>query len=208
MTKEKQSKHIAPNLKSNKIHKLKVPILWFLLIASALVGVLLLTWLNIPNKQPLSTPQQEKFSQDIIITGTNKLIIPKISVNSEIYEGDLSVLKKGTWHRYPSNGNPEKGGNFILAAHRYIFSMDPRRVMRESVLYNIDKLDVYDTIYIDWGGKRYTYRINKKYLVRPDATQIEAPTQNAKLTLYSCTKKGNLDGREVIEATMTTEPNL
>ncbi len=187
---------------SKKSKSYKIVLFWGFIILTSISGILLLVWLNIPYKNPLNTAKQENFSANITISETNRLIIPKIAVNSEIYDGDITVLKKGTWHRYPTYGNPKSGGNFILAAHRYIFSPDPRRVVKESILYNIDKLDIGDTIFVDWSGVRYKYSIKNKYLVKPDATEIESPSTAAKLTLYSCTKKGSLDGREVIEAVL------
>jgi len=179
---------------------IKKTFFWFLLVLCLIAGLFLLVWLNIPYNQPLDQTQQNNFTNSIPISNVNKLIIPKISVNSQIFEGDISALKKGTWHRYTTYGNPEKGGNFILAAHRYIFSIDPRRVIKESVLYNIDKLAVGDEIFIHWNGRRYRYKIHEKFLVKPNATEIESQSNEAFLTLYSCTKKGSVDGREVIRA--------
>ena len=171
--------------------------LMLLLIGSAFVLLLQL----VPNRGPLNNKDQDRFLALVPITNENRLIIPKISVNSIIYQGNSNVLDKGTWHRFPERGNPEIGGNFILAAHRYIFSFIPQRVSEKSVLYNIDKLNVGDKIYINWQNKRYEYVISKKYKVSPSSTEIESQSDKPKLTLYSCTKEGQADGREVVEAT-------
>ncbi len=171
-----------------------------ILIVLVLISLFVLIIQLIPNKAPLSTAAQEKYLALVPVTNEKRIIIPKISVNSKIYEGDSSVLDKGTWHRFPDRGNPKIGGNFILAAHRYIFSLLPQKTSEKSVLYNIDKLDVGDKIYIDWQNERYEYIIGKKYKVKPNNTEIEARSNQAKLTLYSCTKEGQADGREVIEA--------
>ncbi|GDX63100.1 hypothetical protein LBMAG34_6340 [Candidatus Saccharibacteria bacterium] len=171
-----------------------------ILIALVLLSLFVLILQLIPNKAPLSSIEQEKYLALVPVTNEKRVIIPKISVNSKIYEGDSSVLDKGTWHRFPDRGNPKVGGNFILAAHRYIFSLLPQRTSEKSVLYNIDKLDVGDKIYIDWQNERYEYVVDKKYKVKPNNTEVEAQSTQAKLTLYSCTKEGQADGREVIEA--------
>ena len=68
-----------------------------------------------PSKKTLTTNQQEVFTAAVgKKEDVNTLIIPKIAVSSPILEGDAAVLDKGTWHRFPDRGNPEKGGNFIL----------------------------------------------------------------------------------------------
>jgi sortase A len=171
-----------------------------ILISLVLISSFVLVLQISPNKPALNGRDQEKFLALVPIAKEDRLIIPKISVNSIIYEGNSSVLDKGTWHRYPDRGNPQNGGNFILAAHRYIFSIIPQRVSEKSILYNIDKLNEGDKIYVDWKGKRYEYIVDKKYQVKPNDTQIEQKSNDSKLTLYSCTKEGQSDGREVIEA--------
>ena len=162
-------------------------------------------WLQFVAVKPsLSREEQQKFLSSVPVTTTNRLIIPKIAVNNEIGEGDWHVLDQAkSWHRYPERGNPQRGGNFILAAHRYVFAWLPQRVTEMSVLYNIDKLAAGDTIYIDWQSQRYQYTIEKVSLVAPSDTDIEQPTKDSRLTLYSCTLKGERDGRELIIAKPT-----
>ncbi len=174
-----------------------------ILIALVLLSLFVLILQLVPNKAPLNSIEQEKYLALVPVTNEKRVIIPKISVNSKIYEGDSSVLDKGTWHRFPDRGNPEIGGNFILAAHRYIFSYIPQKVTEKSVFYNIDKLNIDDKIYVDWQNKRYQYKVTEKLKVKPSDTQIESKSENAKLTLYSCTKEGQADGREVVIAKLS-----
>ena len=56
--------------------------------------------------------------------------------------------------------------------------------------------------------KWYTYTVTKKYNVKPNATEIEAPSETSKLTLYSCSLGGSADGRIVIEATTQDGPGM
>ncbi len=133
----------------------------------------------------------------------NTLIIPKISINALINPNGVATLKDGAiWHRVPENGDPEKGGNFVLAGHRYVFSLNPNKVREESVLYNLHKLTIGDKIIIDWNKQRYNYVIIKTYSVKPTDTVIEAKSTEPKLTLYTCTLNGSTDGRIVVEATL------
>lgn len=131
----------------------------------------------------------------------DRLYLPQINVDVAIVGGDdESALEKGAWHRNAEQGDPVKGGNFILSAHRFVMSFTPQGTAIKSPFYSIDKLVVGDRIAVDFKGKRYGYEIAKKYSVAPTAVEIEAPSQIAKLTLYSCTLQGSSDGRDVIEA--------
>lgn len=132
--------------------------------------------------------------------GDSQIIIPEIGVNVAIASGNQTVLKTGAWHRFPERGDPVKGGNFIVSGHRFIMGWTPQRTKEQSYFYNLDKLDVDDTVLIDWNKTRYTYKITKKYTVKPNQIEIEAPSDEAKLTLYTCTLNGSNDGRVVFEA--------
>ncbi|PLS81343.1 hypothetical protein CYG49_02310 [Candidatus Saccharibacteria bacterium] len=70
----------------------------------------------------------------------------------------------------------------------------------KSPFYHLDKLQVGDEVFVDYDGKRYVYEVNRKYKVPESATEIEAPSEDDKLTLYSCDLRGPAAGREVIEA--------
>lgn len=138
--------------------------------------------------------------------GENRLYIPKINVDVEIVSGDdWQVLERGAWHRHPENGNPSGGGNFVLSAHRFTLGWTPQQTRLESPFYNIDKLEGGDKIYVDWDGKRYEYEVARRYSVARTATEIENRTTEAKMTLYSCDLKGEMAGREVIEAALLTD---
>lgn len=188
----------------------KKPSKWRRLIQVALLLVIIITSYVLYLQFSPQTKILTGHEQDLYVARTkkesdvDKLIIPKISVASPIISGDYHALEKGVWHRFPERGNPKDGGNFILAAHRYVFAWIPQRVNEQSVLYSIDKLKVGDAIYVDWQGQRYQYTITEKKLVNPSETSIEDSVKDqkadAKLTLYSCTLSGERDGREVIIA--------
>lgn len=131
----------------------------------------------------------------------NRLFIPSINVDVAIGEGnDPGVLDNGAWHRQPQNGNPLVGGNFVLSAHRFAMGLTPAHTLAKSPFYNIDKLFTGDEIFVDYQGARYKYKITKRYDVPRTAVEIEAPSDKAKLTLYSCDLRGEQAGRIVIEA--------
>lgn len=130
----------------------------------------------------------------------DRIQIEKISVEVPIYTGGAEVLEKGVWHRYPDRGDPEKGGNFILSAHRFRMAGNPVLTHERSPFYNLDKVMVGDKVRIFFQGEWYGYVVSRTYSVKPNEISIEDPTSEAKLTLYSCTLSGSSDGRIVVEA--------
>jgi LPXTG-site transpeptidase (sortase) family protein len=110
----------------------------------------------------------------------NRVIIPKIGVNTPIVEGsNLKILDKaeGVWHQTGSVAH----GNFVLAGHRFRY-LPPNT----STLYNLDKLAPGDAIAVDWLGKRTVYQVTQMEIVPQNDVAILDPTASARLTLYSC----------------------
>jgi LPXTG-site transpeptidase (sortase) family protein len=171
-------------------------------------GYILLTVLS-PTIPVLSGKQEgetkEKLAKPAGSFG-DRLYIPQINVDVEILQGnDSSVLEKGAWHRKPENGDPIKGGNFVLSAHRFVMSYTPQGTAIKSPFYNIGNLQIGDRVFVDFKGMRYEYEIAEKYAVKPDGVEVEAPTREPQLTLYSCTLQGSSDGRDVLEARLVTD---
>lgn len=127
----------------------------------------------------------------------NRIIIPKIGVNIP-YEEGTPALDRGAQWRHPDRGNPANGGNFIIAAHRFSIQPTPAATVEKSPFYNIDKIGEGDKIIVDYEGKRYAYQVEKSFNVTPTQIEIEAPSDDARLTLYSCTLSGSSDGRVVL----------
>ena len=171
------------------------------LLLAAITAIYTLYLQKSPAIEPLTKNQQKVFLSTVpVVSKTNRLIIPKIGVDSEIFSGNASVLNKGSWHRFPDRGDPDIGGNFILAAHRYVAQWTPQRTVKQSVLYNIKQIIIGDTITIDWKGKRTVYIVTEIKTVKPNDSTIELITSSPQLTLYTCTLKGVNDGREVVIA--------
>lgn len=79
----------------------------------------------------------------------NTLFIPKIGVNGQIYEGKTEdTLNLGIWRR-PKTSTPDKGGNTVLAAHRFLYTSGP------ITFYHLDKLVMGDKITVFWNKQRY-----------------------------------------------------
>lgn len=131
----------------------------------------------------------------------NRIIIPNINVNIPYGTDGQASLDSGALWRHPERGNPVDGGNFIIAAHRFSIQPTPQATVQKSPFYHLDKLKVGDPILIDYNGARYGYKISKRYNVKPTQTEIEAESDQPKLTLYSCELGGSEAGRIVFEAT-------
>lgn len=142
----------------------------------------------------------KKDIKKVELSKSDQIIVPEVGISALIVTGGSEALEKGAWHRYPERGNPVDGGNMIISAHSFIFDLNPLQTRRNSYFYNLHKLEPGDKVYIDWHGKRYSYKVARKYDVKPDALDIEAPSKDAKLTIYTCTAGGSADGRVVIEA--------
>lgn len=130
----------------------------------------------------------------------DRLYIPRINVDVPIATGSALVLEKGAWHRSPENGNPEKGGNFVLSAHRFSMGLTPQQTRAKSPFYHIESLKKGDQLFVDYDGKRYAYTVNRRFDVPRSAVEIEGPSREPKLTLYSCDLRGEQAGRIVLEA--------
>lgn len=170
-----------------------------LLLASG-VYILLLLMAPTIQKPGISKSWNKPVPQSKAELSEQRLYIPKLKLNLTYKAGDAHVLRDNIWHRFPERGDPEKGGNFILAGHRFEIGLTPGETKRRSPFYHIDALTQGDKIYADFNGKRYMYEVTDRFKVKPDQTEIEAPSNEPKMTLYTCTFRGSADGREVIRA--------
>lgn len=162
-------------------------------------GVYLLLLVMTPNI-PAFFPVQEIDAKRLPVPSEDRVYIPKIGISVTLHAGGPEVLEEGAWHRFPERGDPEEGGNFIVSAHRFSLGVTPDQTRRKSPFYHIDKLAVGDQIIVDFKGKRYAYAVEEAKNVAPDQVEIESETDEPRLTLYTCTLKGESDGREVFFA--------
>lgn len=162
--------------------------------ALLVTGIYLLVNIMSPRLLP------NKVSVDAPVSKGNQVLSPVANIQAPIIAGGEEVLEKGAWHRKAEQGNPLIGGNFILSAHSFILDLNPAQTREKSYFYSLYRLSEGDDVYIDWEGKRYNYKVTKKYQVDPNAVSIEDQTDEARLTIYTCTPGGSADGRVVIEA--------
>jgi sortase A len=127
----------------------------------------------------------------------NRLIIPRMLMNTKIVEGPTSNpygnLKKGAW-RLPFSSTPDKGGNTVIAGHRFTYTE------ARSIFYYLDKLQIGDQIGVEWNGTMHTYKVVSTEVVSPTDVSVQAATDDDRLTLYTCTPLWNPKNRLVVIA--------
>jgi len=180
--------------KAKKRINIKSSLLLAVAVLSFFTGLYLLFITQAPKLTFLKRhPDTNKITQ-------NRIIVESAGIDEFIFEGGEESLNKGAWHRYPERGDPVKGGNFIVSAHRFVFDINPTAASEKSSFYNIEKMNKGDEIIIHWDGKKYKYKVSKRFKVKPTDIYVEAPREDHVLTMYSCTLEGRYDGRIVIEA--------
>ncbi len=138
-----------------------------------------------------SVPQESAAVQNL---GVNRVVIPKIHVDSPILEGtSAAILDSGIWRR-PKTATPGNGSNTVLVGHRYLYTSGP------NTFYHLPKLVEGDEIIVIWGNKKFTYQIVETKIVEPYGPAIELPTTSEVLTLYTCTPLWNPTHRFVVIA--------
>lgn len=162
-------------------------------------GIYLLTLVLTPNIAAISPPKEIDVKA-LSEPTEDRIYIPKIGVDVPLSSVGAGALEKGAWHRYPERGDPEQGGNFIVSAHRFSLGLTPGQTRTKSPFYHINKLENGDQIIVDFNKKRYGYEVFSHKEVKPNDTSIEDKIDEdgePRMTLYTCTFKGESDGREV-----------
>jgi len=182
----------------------KKPLVFFALLLFVIGGYVLVSSLAplVPaDMTGESTVITKKLTEQQPVLKENRLYVPQIGVDVAIVTGvNENTLEGGAWHRVPEQGDPKKGNNFILAAHRFNLGLTPTQTRAKSPFFYIDRINQGQKIYVDFDGTRYAYEVTRHYKVADNDTSIEASTKEARLTLYSCDIRGPKAGREVIEA--------
>jgi len=123
----------------------------------------------------------------------NRLVIPALALDQHVWVGTSPYLvNKGVWAR-PNTSTPPKGGNTVLVGHRFTYD-------GPATFYSLDKVAVGDTIVLYWQGKEYDYRVSQTKVVPPTAVEVEAPTAQPQLTIYTCTPLWSAKNRLVVIA--------
>lgn len=131
----------------------------------------------------------------------NSVVVPSMLLNTPILTGTIAneykTLDKGVWI-WPKGSTPDKGGNTILIGHRFTYT-NPR-----GIFYELNQVKVGDPIAVFWNGTEYLYTVSTVSVVSPSDVAILNPTQQAEVTLYTCTPTWNPINRLVVVANLTS----
>jgi len=157
------------------------------------------------DKSPeVSAPYSGELAQEIGSSSTasrpqdNRIVIPSIQINEPILEGsNIWVIRKGgTWRR-PQSATPTENNNTVIVGHRYYGS-------NVSTFYNLDKVKIGQKLALYWEGKEILYEVTESKIVAATAVEIEAPSKEKKLTIYTCNPIWTAKDRLVVIARPVT----
>jgi sortase A len=124
------------------------------------------------------------------------ILIPSIDLNRRLYSGPtLKDLNFGPW-LMPKVGSPDKGGNTVIAGHRFTYS-------GPDVFYHLDKIKSGDKITVYWHGQRYDWEVTQTKVVPATEVSVQQNTKDTRLTLITCTPLLTAKDRLIIIAKLT-----
>jgi LPXTG-site transpeptidase (sortase) family protein len=133
-----------------------------------------------------------------------EIIIPKINVEVPVVYGVNTVneddvdqaLEQGVVH-YADTANPGQNGNLVIVGHSSNNIFNKGKYKFAFVL--LSRLEAGDTFYIQKDGKRYTYQVFDKKIVKPnDVSVLGATSKPATATLITCDPPGTSINRLVV----------
>lgn len=141
-----------------------------------------------------------------IVSNDPVITIPKIGIEAPVVYTENSfdeakvdkALEKGVVH-YGTTPLPGQNGNAVLLGHssNNVFSPGDYKY----VFVNLDKLNINDTIFLNYKGTRYTYKVTvARKVVKPSDTSILTAGKKPIITLITCTPVGTNINRLIVQA--------
>lgn len=144
---------------------------------------------------------------DQVISSEPKVIIPKINVSAPVIYNltDLSetssqtALQSGTIH-YPIAGAsayPGQNGNTVVLGHSSADFFEPGNY--KFIFVQLNRLAEGDLFYLDFNGKRYTYKVFKSEIISPNEVgKLAIGDDKPYATLVTCDPPGTANYRLVV----------
>jgi LPXTG-site transpeptidase (sortase) family protein len=128
-----------------------------------------------------------------------RMVVPKLKLDIRVREVELQLAAdQAQWEvadymagHHTGTANPGEMGNVVIAGHRDI---------RGKVFYYLDKLKEGDEIFLYTGLGVYRYIVRGSTQVAPTRTDVMNPTDDARLTLITCTPIGLATKRLIVVA--------
>jgi sortase A len=125
------------------------------------------------------------------------LRIPKLGLDKVVVEGtDVDSLRKGPGHE-PGTPMPGEPGNAVIAGHRTTYG---------APFYRLDELAPGDPLSLDTPSGGVDYVVTGSQVVEPDDVWILEPTEDDRLTLFTCTPRFSAAQRLVVTARLVGSP--
>jgi LPXTG-site transpeptidase (sortase) family protein len=154
-----------------------------------------------PSRNVSGTPI---ISSDAASGNVPEVIIPKINVEIPVVYGVNTIneaavenaLEDGVVH-YADTATPGQNGNAVIVGHSSNNIFNKGKYKFAFVL--LSRLDNGDTFYLQKDGKRYTYQVYKKEIVKPtDVSVLGTADKPATATLITCDPPGTSINRLVV----------
>ena len=147
-------------------------------------------------------------SIDIPVDSEPKLIIPKINVSAPItYDvsndqaSQLKAMENGVaWFGIPgASSKPGQVGNTVLSAHSTNNILETGDY--KFLFLHLPELKKGDTAYVNNDGVRYTYKVTKTEIVKPNQVdRLVYKTDVPVMTLITCVPIGTAENRLLVTA--------
>ena len=124
--------------------------------------------------------------------------IPSINLKQALVEGISDDVLQYFLGHFPDSADPGQIGNFALAGHRVSDYTD--------AFINLYKVSAGDEVIVKTHDKKYTYVIEENYIVDPEQVEVLDPTENATITLITCTVGSKQ--RVIVKGTLQSTEDL
>lgn len=129
------------------------------------------------DKNELTEEEEEK-----LINGYKPIAlieIPSISLSQGLVEGISDDVLQYYLGHFENSANPGEVGNFAVAGHRVSDYSE--------AFVNLYKVEIGDKINVKANKKEYIYEVTENYIVSPDRVDVLDNTEDATITLVTCT---------------------
>jgi len=159
-----------------------------------------------PFIQPSRNVADIPIISDTAVNNNPEVIIPKINVEIPVVYDVNTIdetqvekgLERGVVH-YADTAVPGQNGNVVIVGHSSNNIFNQGKYKFAFVL--LSRLDSGDTFYLQKDGKRYTYQVYEKRIVKPtDVSVLGLADKPATATLITCDPPGTSTNRLVVTA--------
>ncbi|HZD66546.1 MAG TPA: class E sortase, partial [Acidimicrobiales bacterium] len=144
-----------------------------------------------PQLAPAGAPDRAPGPPPVPGGAIGLLQIPAIQVDKAIVQGvGEGDLRRGPGH-YPATPLPGQPGNSGIAGHRTTYG---------APFYRLNELHAGDRIGVWTRQGRFTYRVQRVFVVQPNDIAVLGPTPRPELTLTTCNPRYSAAQRLIVQA--------